>query len=185
MKVVNVFAQIFAIFAFLTLGSLLVIVSLHVLSVDDAIVRIHELYNDPWKSLHSGILGLFFISVGLIFSKLLLKTGRQSEAIIFQSEMGPMLVSVTAIEDVVKRVLKRFHLVKDNKIKTLVHGKNVELRLRLVLWSGGQVPELLSDIQQQVRSRVKKLLGPENNVEVNCDVQRIEDHEGDLENQQT
>ncbi len=180
MKVVNVFAQLFAIFSFLTFGSLLVIVSLHILSLDAAIIRIQELYNSPLKSFQTGLLGLFFISAGLIFSKMLLKAGRQSEAIIFQSEIGPMVVSVNAVEDVAKKVLKHFHLVKESKIKTLVHGKNIEIRLRLTLWAGGRVPELLGEIQEKLRTRVQKLLGPENQVEINCDVQKIEDHEGDL-----
>lgn len=181
MKVVNVFAQLFAIFSFLTLGSLLVIVAVHILSADDAVLRVREIYDQPWKSVQAGFLGLFFIMVGLIFSKVLLKAGRESEAVIYQSEIGPVVVSVTAIEDVVKKVLKRFHLVKESKIKTLVHGKDVELRLRLILWAGGQVPELLVEIQQQVRDRLKKLLGAENLIEVNCDVQKIEEQENDLE----
>ena len=181
MKVVNVFAQLFAIFSFLTLGSLFVIVALHILSFEDAIIRVRELYDNPWRSVQTGFLGLFFISTGLIFSKMLLKAGRQTEAVIFQSEIGPMIISVSAIEDVVKKVLKHFHLVKDFRIKTVVHGKNVELRIKLVLWSGGRLPELLAEIQEKARNRVKKLLGPENLIEVNCGVQKIEDHAGDLQ----
>ncbi|MDD5218523.1 MAG: alkaline shock response membrane anchor protein AmaP [Candidatus Omnitrophica bacterium] len=181
MKVVNVFAQLFAIFAFLTLGSLLIIVSFHVLSLEDALLKVQDIYCTPAKSFQVGLTGLFFILVGLIFSKMLVKSGRNAEAIIFQSELGPIVVSVTAIEDVVKKVIKRFHLVKESKVKTIVHGKNVEIRLSLVLWSGGQVPELLSEIQDQIRSRIKKLLGTENRVEIHCDVQRIEDHDSELQ----
>ncbi len=181
MKVVNAFAQIFAIFAFLTIGSLLVIVALRILSLDDAMLRLQELYANPWQSLQTGFVGLCFISIGLIFVKMLVKTGRQADALIYHSEMGPVMVSVAAIEDIVRKVLKRFHLIKDCKIKTLFHGKNVEIRLRLTLWSGGQIPELLAEVQEQIRSRVKKMLGNGNRVEINCDVQRIEDHEVPLD----
>src|SRR3989338_7417138 len=111
MKVMNAFAQVFAIFAFLTLGSLLILVALHILSLEDALFKVREVYEDPAKSLQSGMSGTLFIFVGLIFSKMLLKKGRHSEAIIFQSEIGQMVVSVKAIEDVVKKVLKRFHIV--------------------------------------------------------------------------
>lgn len=181
MKVTNVFAHIFAIFAFLTIGSLLVIVSIHLLSLNDAILRIQQLYEDPWQSLRTGVVGLLFIMVGLIFTKMLVKTGRQSEALIVQSEMGPVVVSVSAIDDVVRKVLKRFHLVKDCKIKTLVQGKQVDIKLKFILWGGGQVPDLLMEIQDQIRVRVKKLLGNTIRLEINCDVQRIEDHEVDYQ----
>ncbi|MBI3306931.1 MAG: hypothetical protein HYZ84_03915 [Candidatus Omnitrophica bacterium] len=180
MKVVNAFVHLFTIFTFLTLGSLLIIVALHILSVEDAVLKIHELYSSPWKSIQTGMIGLLLIMVGLAFSKILVKQGREAEALIFQSEIGPMVVSVTAIDDVVKKVLKRYHLVKESKIKTLIHGRDVEIKMRLTLWAGGRVADLLMEIQNEVKSRVSKLLGPENKLEVTCDVHRIEDHENEL-----
>ncbi|MDP3919374.1 MAG: hypothetical protein Q8R76_01010 [Candidatus Omnitrophota bacterium] len=181
MKVMNAFAQVFAIFAFLTLGSLLLLVSLHFLSLEDALFKVREVYESPSKSLQAGFSGVLFILVGLIFSKMLVKKGRNAEAIIFQSEIGPMVVSVTAIEDVIKKVLKRFHVVKDWKIKTLINNKDVEIKLRLVLWSGGGVPKLLGEIQEEISTRLRKLLGNENRLEISCDVYRIEDHEIDIQ----
>ena len=185
MKVVNVVAQLFATFVFLTLGSMLIIVALHILSLNDAIIRVQELYESPWKSIQIAAIGFLFIAIGLIFAKMLLKTGKQDEAIIIQSEVGPMVVSSRAIEDVVKKVIKRFHLIKESKIKTVIQGKTVELKLRLVLWAGGTVPELLIEVQNQVRTRLNKLLGGEVKLEINCDVQRIEDHESDFPESQT
>ena len=177
MKVVHAFVHLFAIFAFLTLGSLLVIVAFHLLSVEDAILKLREVYANPMQSIQAGFLGFLFIMVGLVFSKMLVKKGREPEALIFQSDIGPIVVSLSAVEDLVKKVLKRFHIVKEAKIKSTIRGKDIAVKLRLTLWSGGQVAELLPEIQQGIRSRCKKLLGTENKVEVTCDVQRIEDHD--------
>jgi uncharacterized alkaline shock family protein YloU len=177
MKVFNAFAHVFAIFAFLTLGSLLIIISLHIVTLEDALSQLRLLYTDPWNSTKAGILGLSFIAVGLSFTRMLLKKRRQAEVLIYQSDAGPVVISVTAFEDVVKKVLKRFHLVKESKNKILVQGKDVEIKLRLVLWSGGKIQELLVEIQEDIRTRIRKMIGPEGQVEVTCDVQRIEDHE--------
>lgn len=177
MKPFNVFAHVFAIFAFLTLGSLLLIVSVHILTVEDAIAQLTQLYDSPWRSLQSGILGFVFIGVGLGFTRMLLKKRRQAEALIFQSEIGPIVISSTAIEDTAKKILKKFYLVKEAKIKTFIHEKDVELKVRLVLWSGGRIQALLMEIQEEMRARVRKLLGPENKLEITCDIQHIEDHE--------
>ena len=177
MKPLNVFAHVFSIFAFLTLGSLLLIVSFHILTLEDAITQFRQLYESPWRSMQSGILGLVFIAVGLGFTRMLLKRRRQAEALIFQSEIGPIVVSSTAIEDTARKILKKFYLVKDSKIKTFIQGKDVELKVRLVLWSGGRIQALLTEIQEEMRARVRKLLGEESKLEITCDVQRIEDHE--------
>lgn len=180
----NVFAQIFAIFAFLTLGSLFMIVALHVLSLEDALYKIREVYKNPVQSFHLGFIGALFIVVGLIFSRMLVKKGREQDAIIYQGDAGPMIISVNAIEDVMKKVLKKFHMVKDWKAKTLIHGKDLEIKLRLVLWSGGGVPKLLAEIQDEIGDRLRKMLGPDNRFEILCDVQKIEDHDNELQNQE-
>lgn len=156
------------------------IVSFHILDYQDALAKLQDLYASPSQSFQMGIGGIVFICVGLIFTKLLIKQGRQTEALIFQSEIGPIVVSVSAIEDTARKVTKRFHLVKDCKIKIRIEGKFVELKLSLTLWSGSRVPELVSEVQEEVRSRVKKLIGPETRLEITCDVQKIEDHEADF-----
>lgn len=177
MKVFNAFAHVFAIFAFLTIGSLLMIIAFHILSLADAQRQLEEFYSSPWRSMQTALAGLAFIAVGLTFTRMLLKKRRQEEALIYQSEIGPIVVSVTAMEDMVKKVLKRFHLVKEWKTKILIQGKDVDIKLRLVLWSGGKIQDLLMEIQEDVRARIRKLLGTESQLEITCDVQRIEDHE--------
>jgi len=73
------------------------------------------------------------------------------------------------------KAVKRFPLVKSVKAKVLITGKNVEIKLQLVLWTGGHVPAILAELQQDVQQRVKRLLGPENSLVVICDVKGIED----------
>ena len=69
MKVTTAFSQLLAIFSFLTLGSLLILVSLHLLAFDDAILKLQEIYQDPWRAAHVGIVGLLLIVLGIVFSK--------------------------------------------------------------------------------------------------------------------
>jgi hypothetical protein len=180
MKVINAFAHIFAIFAFLTIGSLMMIVAFHILTLQDAMSQLEDYYSTPWRSMQTAFAGLVFISVGLTFTRSLLKKRRQEEALIYQSEIGPIVVSVTAMEDVIKKVLKRFHLVKEWKTKVIIQEKDVDIKLRLVLWSGGRIQDLLIEIQEDVRTRIRKLLGSESRLEITCDVQRIEDHDAGI-----
>ena len=180
-KIINASATLFTVLAFLTLGSLLLMVGLHLLSVEDAVLRIREIYSNPWRSLQTGAVGLLFIFVGLTFAKMFVKRGRETEAIIFQGEMGPIVISITTIEDMVKKVLRRFSLIKEWKVKAVIEGRDIEIKLRLVLWSGENVPSLLGAIQQEVRDRIRKIIGPEGRLEILCDVIRVEESELGME----
>lgn len=175
MKVTNAFAQLFAIFSFLTLGSLLIIVSLHLLAFDDAILKLQEIYQSPWRSVQVGIVGLMLIVLGLAYSKSLVKSVRPNEALIFQSELGPMVVSMSALEGAALKAIKQFTLVKKARVKINFNGKNVEIKLRLVLWTSNQMTALLLEVQQAVLKRAQRLLGPDNQVVVTCDVKGVEE----------
>lgn len=177
MKIISAFTYVFAVFSFLTLGSLMMIVALHILTADQAVLKLQEIYHSPWQSLRTGFVGLLFMLVGLSFAKTLVKQGRQTDALIIRGENGPLVMPVNMIEDVIKKVVKKFHLVKEVKIKVVIKGKALEVKMRLVLWSGGRVPDLLVELQEEVRSRIFKVLGEDIKIELICDVQRIEEHE--------
>ncbi len=181
MKVTNAFAQLFAILAFLTLGSLMIIVSLHLLAFDDAILKVQEIYQSSWRSVQVGLVGITFIVLGLAFAKILVKAGRPNEVVIFQSEIGPMVVSSTTLGNADVKAAKRFPLVKNVKVKVNIIGRNIEIKLRLVLWAGGHVPAILAELQQEVQQRVKRLLGAENQLLVICDVKGIDESSKELQ----
>jgi len=93
-----------------------------------------------------------------------------------------MLVSGKAIGDLVKKIAKHFPLIKSVKTKIHVSGKDVTIKLRLVLWAGGQVPTFLADLQSEIQNRTKGLLGPESQIEVMCDVHKIDEPEHGIQN---
>ncbi len=181
MKVVNASATLFTVLAFLTLGSLLLMIGLHLLSVEDAISHIREIYSSPWRSLQTGGLGLLFIFVGLALAKMFVKRGHGTEAIIFHGEIGPIVISTATLDEMAKKVLRRFSLVKDCKVKTGIDGRDVEIKLRLTLWSGENVPSLLGSIQQEIRDRIRKVIGPDGKLEILCDVIRMEESQLGME----
>jgi uncharacterized alkaline shock family protein YloU len=148
---------------------------MHLLAFDDAILKVQEIYQSSWRSAQVGVVGLVLIVLGLAFAKMLVKSGRPNEAIFFQSEIGPMVVSANTLGNTAVKAVKRFPLVKSVKAKVFITGKNVEIKLRLVLWAGGHVPAVLSELQQEVGQRVKRLLGSENQLTVICDVKGIDD----------
>jgi uncharacterized alkaline shock family protein YloU len=153
----------------------MIIVSLHLLAFNDAVLKVQEIYQSTWRSVQVGIVGLVFIALGLAFAKMLVKAGRPNEAVFFQSEIGPMVVSSSTLANAAAKAAKHFPLVKSVKVKVNLVGKSVEIKLRLVLWAGGQISTVLSELQEEVQRRVKRLLGPDNPLSVICDVRGIEE----------
>jgi len=173
MKVVNAFIHIFSLFVFLTMGSFLIIVAFHLISLEDALRTVNELYAEPLRSLQVGLMGFLFIIVGLVFAKFLIKNSRGDDAWVFHGENGSITISVKAIEDIVKKILKKFEPVRDAKLKTIVQDRALGMKIKLTVWSGTLIPELTQDVQNEVRVRLEKLLGVSEKVEVQVTVSRI------------
>ncbi len=159
MKIINVFVQIFTIFAFLTIGSLMIIVSLHVLSMEDALLKVQDVYENPWRSLQMGITGVFFIFSGLVFTKTLVKGTRRDDDVVLYGKWGYVTVSVRAIDDLVRKVLRKFDVVREIQIETDVQSNRLKIAANLSVLSGWNLPELINAIQSELSARLNKMLG--------------------------
>lgn len=173
MKIVSAFVQVFAIFAFLTIGSFMIIVSLHVLTMEDALLKVQEVYEDPWKSFQMGVTGILFIFVGLIFSKTLVKGVRPDDDVMLYGKWGPVTVSIRAINDLVRKSLRKFDVVREVQIETNVDGNRLKIVTNLSVLAGWNLPELINTIQNELSERLAKMLGGGVNVELIVNVIRI------------
>jgi len=159
MRIVSIFVQIFAIFAFLTIGSLMIIVSLHVLSMEDALLKVQALYEEPARSFQMGVVGSFFIFVGLIFAKSLVKSIRRDDDVVLYGKWGYITVSLRAIDDLVRRSVRKFDVVREAQIETDVDGNRLKIVANLTVLSGWNLPELINTVQSELTERISKMLG--------------------------
>ena len=161
MKVILAFAYIFAVFAFLTMGSLMIIVSLHVLAMEDALLKVEALYENPWQSLKMGVTGIFFIFMGLVFAKILVKSARPNDDVILYGKWGHVNVSVRAIEDLVRKALRKFDVIRVTDIKIDTNGNQLGIETNLSVLAGWNLSELINTVQKELSERLCKMLGAE------------------------
>jgi len=173
MKIVNFFVYIFSVFAFLTIGSLMIIVSLHVLSMEDALLKVQYIYDDSWKSLQMGATGVLFIFIGLILSKTLVKLVRRDDDVVLYGKWGYMTVSIRAVNDLVQKVLRKFDIIKGMKTETTVNGNKLKIIADLSIVTGWNLPELINAIQSDISGRLKKMFGGEIELELAVNVTKI------------
>lgn len=177
MKVFDLFTKIFSIFAFLTLGSLLIMVSLHVVAWSDLSRDIGRIYEDPRAAFQTLLAGIFFIFMGLAFAKILIKQTRYAGGIIYTGPLGRTTVSVSAVEDVVRKTLKRFPEVLTFTMKCRGYEKKAEIKIKLVVQAGVTLPKFSDEMKKEIRSRLERTLALVNDVEVYIDVRNIKDSE--------
>ena len=173
MKVVNAFINIFAIFIFLTLGSFLIIVSFHLVSQQEALRAVTEIYAEPLRTLQAGLLGVLFIVVGLAFAKYFLKNLRGNDALVIQGERGVITITIHAIEDLTEKVLKKFEGIQTSKIKVVIKDGHLDLKIGLTVWSEVLVPKLVQDVQTELTGRLGRILGVNGEMDINVTIDKV------------
>lgn len=181
MKVVQFFIHVFSVLVYLTIGSLLIIMALHIASAEHMILAVRKVYSGFWNGSQTFILGFLFICVGLAFARILIKRMRQDDALVYQSQMGRITVSLLAIEDIAKKAVKKFLVVKDCKVKTDLGDSKLDILLRLTLWTSHNIPDIVREVQEEVKHKLLRILSLEYPFEIKAEVVKVEEHKASEE----
>ena len=70
-------------------------------------------------------------------------------------------------------------MVKECKVKTNLQDTELEIILRLTLWSSLNIPDLIRDVQEEVRQKLVRVLGMEYPLQIKAEVVKVEEHRVD------
>ncbi len=120
-----------------------------------------------------GIVGIVavlfsFVVIHLVFGRI-----QRQRTIAFENADGPVTVSLSAIEDFIRRLTIRLPEVKELKPDVLARKKQINIFLRATLWSDANIPQASERIQTLVRSRVHSMLGIEEPINVSVHIRKI------------
>jgi UDP-N-acetylmuramyl pentapeptide phosphotransferase/UDP-N-acetylglucosamine-1-phosphate transferase len=173
MRLTHIVAYIFAVFAFLTIGSLMMIVSLNVLTMEDALLKVQDVYENSWQLFKTGSGGVIFILIGLVFAKLLVKETRSNEDVLLLGKWGYFSVSTRAIEDLISKALRRFDDIQELQTKIDVRGSQLKVATDISIVTGRNVAEVVDEAQRELLRKIHRLIGDGVEVEVSVNIAKI------------
>ncbi len=176
MKFLSLFIDVFCIFVFLTLGSLMMIVSFRILPMEDALIKVQSIYESGAQSLQLGITGFLLIAVGLTLSKMLVKKTRAGDDFfIVESDAGRLTITFGAINELTQRVLKKFDVIHQSSVSTSYEQGKLKINATIHILSGWNLSELTRTIERDVEERVAKMLRSNIPISISVNVAKIEE----------
>jgi len=120
------------------------------------------------------LLGLLIILVALRFIQTLFFRVRREKAIKFEAEEGQISITLSALEDMIKKCLeKEEENISHIKPKIIITKKCIGVNIKLVLKTETNINEFAKDIQQKIKSKIEAILGAEKDLKVNIEVRKI------------
>jgi len=163
-------------FLFLTslIGIILVGISLGIISQYELYSWINRIFSlNPYQQIVLGWLGVFFILVSINFVRRLSLHSAKEKAIVLNTDKGNIKVSLSAIEDMIRKDLSGREEISHVRPKVLIQRKGIKILIRAVLKSEENLSQFTAQIQEKIKSRLETLIGKEKEIFVDLEIKKI------------
>ena len=158
---------------YLAIGGTLIILALNVFSLDQIIEGVNFLYNDQNLKMAMGVIGMMFILIGMLSAQISFGKMHREKTIAFENPDGQVVVSLTAIEEFIKRMVKEMPQVKELKSTVTASKKGIDVISRATLFSDSNIPEITEKIQSMIKTKLLEMLGIEEAIGIKIYVAKL------------
>ena len=157
----------------IAIGAGLILLALNFFSPDDIASAISDMQANPNMKLIVGITGGAFILAGLLIANISLGRIQTEKTIAFENPEGQVTVSLSAIEDFIKKSVHQLSEVKEMRSKVAASKKGISIVCRATIYDDSNIPETTERIQAIVKSKVHDMLGVEETINIKVNIVKI------------
>jgi hypothetical protein len=173
MKILGGLTLFFYTLIFLIIGGLFIAVSMNMVTQEQVVDTVTMIYSAANIRLIIGLTGLLLILISLMVLQITMGKIQREKTIAFENPDGQVTISLTAIEDFIKRAVRQLPEVKELRPSVKASKKGITIVNRVVLFSDINIPETTEKIQNIVKMRVQDMLGVEEPINIRVHVIKI------------
>ena len=173
MRLIGGLTLFFYTLVFFLVGGLFIVVAMNAIPLNYIIEMFNTLYANTDIRLILGITGGLLIFISLMVVQITVGVIKKEKTIAFENPDGQVTISLTAIEDFIKRAMKNLPEIKESRPSVRASKRGIVIVNKVVLFSDVNIPETAEKIQNIVKSRVQEMLGVEETVEIQVNVTKI------------
>ena len=175
MKITNVLVITFYTLFFLALGLFLVYLAMGLTPLPQILDNVAQFYKSSNLSVTlTGITGILLILLSILFVLHLLEgVFKKEKGILFSGANGITTVSLSAVEDIIRRAGSQFLDIKEIRPRVNIKRNNMNISASIILYSGVNVPGITESLQTSIKEHLKEVLGIENEVRIKIHITKI------------
>ena len=173
MRIFTVLGILFYATIITLIGLVLIIFSLNVLQPQDLNNFINYTQSSPQSRIVVGFAGALLILISFSFAQLILGRLQREKTIAFNTSSGEVTISLTAVEDLIRRISGIIPEIKELRPDVIATKKGILVDLRVILKSEANIPELTSRLQEMTKAKIQEVLGIEEEIMIKIHVVKI------------
>jgi hypothetical protein len=166
-------AVFFYVFVLSVVGFTVLLVLAHVVDYAQYLNFIEFIYQDGKASTIAGLVVAATLLISLAFARVIYGRQEEERLIHFDNPLGRVTISLSAIEDLIRRLVVHTPQIKEIRPNITSTKKGLEIEIQLVLRSDVNIPEMTADLQDIIKRKVQDVIGSEEAVDICVHVIKI------------
>lgn len=179
MRFLTVLGIIFYAAVIIMIGLALIVFSLNLLLPQDVNNLLIFAQLSQNSRIAIGLSGALLILISISFAQIILGKFQRERTIAFATSSGQVTISLSAVEDLIRRFAGIIPEVKELRPNVVANKKGIIVDMRVVLRSEANIPELTSRLQDITKSKIQEVLGLEEQIIIRIHVAKITHDEKD------
>ena len=173
MRIFTVLGILFYSAIIIVAGAALIVFSFNILQPQDVNTVLSYLQDNLNARIILGLLGALLILISYSFAQLILGRFQREKTIAFATSGGQVTISLSAVEDLIKRLTNIMPEIKELRPDVVATKKGIIVDLRVILMSEANIPELTSRLQEIAKAKIQEVLGIEEQIVIRIHVAKI------------
>ncbi len=179
MRFLTVLGIVFYAAAIIVIGLVFIAFSLNLLLPQDINNLLTFAQSNQNTRIVIGLSGVLLILISISFAQIILGKFQRERTIAFATSSGQVTISLSAVEDLIRRLAGIIPEVKELRPNVVANKKGIIVDMRVVLRSEANIPELTSRLQDIAKSKIQEVLGLEEQIIIKIHVAKIVHDEKD------
>lgn len=158
---------------FALLGSIAIAFATHLIDLNEFIQQLIFMYHDVRMRAVAGLSGIIFILLSFAAAQIITGKIQREKTIAFSNPNGQVTVTLSAVEDLIKRLANQLPELKDTKAIVRATKKGIDINLRVILRSETSIPDFTARLQDMISSKVQEVFGIDEPIVVKIHVAKI------------
>ena len=155
------------------IGGLTIWFSMHWLQLEGIFRLLQLAYIDTNLRIIIGLSGLLLILISFSFFQLIVGKLQRERTIAFDNPSGQVTVSLSAVEDFVRRLTAQIPEIKESRPDAIVNKNGIQIMLSIILREAINIPEITIKLQEMIKEKVQEILGVDETILVKIHVVKI------------
>ena len=164
---------IFYILICVVLGAVALAFAFHLITLEQIYDILVFLYTDWQSRLIIGAAGILFVLLSLGTVQGITGRIQREKTIAFSNPNGQVTITLSAVEDLVKRLAFQLREIKDARAVVKATKKGIDIRMRVVLRAETSVPDFTAKLQDLIANKIQEVFGIDEPIIVRIHVAKI------------